>query len=187
MVWQVVVPPDEEPISLEEAKVFLRVDSDYEGDDDLIESLITAARQHVELTCNRALVTQEWSGVFASFPSTGLCLPSPLQSVDDVEIYVNGAATVFSAYRLRSQEPALMMPSSGSWPDVDDRIDAITVEITVGYGDAGDVPKPIKTAMLMMIGQWYNTREAVIVGTIVAEVPMSVNALLFPYRDGRVM
>ena len=53
-----VTAPTEEPVSLAEAKLHLRVD--YTNDDVLIGALITAARQHAENDTRRALVTQTW-------------------------------------------------------------------------------------------------------------------------------
>lgn len=40
----------------------------------------------------------------------------------------------------------------------------------------------ITTAILLLIGHWYANRESVVIGTIVSEVPMAVEALLAPYR-----
>lgn len=40
----------------------------------------------------------------------------------------------------------------------------------------------VRSAMLLMIGHWYVNREAVVIGSIPAEVPMAVTALLQPYR-----
>lgn len=40
----------------------------------------------------------------------------------------------------------------------------------------------IDQACLLLIGHWYANREAVVIGTITAEVPLAVQALLQPYR-----
>ncbi|HEX9790848.1 MAG TPA: head-tail connector protein [Kiloniellales bacterium] len=53
------VPPPVEPISLAEAKTFLRVD--ISNDDALIGSLVTAARDACERFTGRALVMQTWT------------------------------------------------------------------------------------------------------------------------------
>ena len=37
----------------------------------------------------------------------------------------------------------------------------------------------VKQAILLLVGHWYATRESVVVGTITAEVPMGVPALLW--------
>lgn len=44
------------------------------------------------------------------------------------------------------------------------------------------MPQAIKQAMLLMIGHWYATREAVNIGNIVSELPIGARALLAPYR-----
>lgn len=36
--------------------------------------------------------------------------------------------------------------------------------------------------MLLLIGHWYEHREAVNVGNIINTMPLSVEALLMPYR-----
>ncbi len=51
--------PASEPISLAEAKTFLRVDHDDE--DDFLSSLITTSRLQVEAAMGLSLVTQQWT------------------------------------------------------------------------------------------------------------------------------
>jgi uncharacterized phiE125 gp8 family phage protein len=59
----------------------------------------------------------------------------------------------------------------------------VAVEYTAGYGDtAADVPAPLRQAMLLMIGHWYEHREAVITGSISTGLPLAARALLAPYR-----
>jgi uncharacterized phiE125 gp8 family phage protein len=50
--------PAIEPLTLAEAKSFLRVE--HSADDDLIGALIKAARSEVESATRRALITQGW-------------------------------------------------------------------------------------------------------------------------------
>lgn len=40
----------------------------------------------------------------------------------------------------------------------------------------------ITVAMLLLISHWYENREAVTTGTIVAQTPLAVESLLWPYR-----
>src|SRR3990167_7589456 len=84
--------PDQEPLSLDEAKQHLRVDIDEH--DELILSLVAAARQWAEDHTLRALVTQTWRLTLdyerPSFEADGRCthrivLPRPpLASVTSV-------------------------------------------------------------------------------------------------------
>ena len=72
-----------------------------------------------------------------------------------------------------------------SWPtNLQSRPDAVGVEFVAGYGDApADVPAPIRQAMRLLIGAWYENRESTAIGVSVAELPASVNvgALIAPY------
>ena len=64
--------PSVEPVSLSDAKSFLRVDSDLTDDDTLIALLISAARRYAESYCGRSFISQGWRLVLDSFPGPSL-------------------------------------------------------------------------------------------------------------------
>lgn len=66
MALRQLVAPAAEPITLEEAKLHLRVD--IPDDDALISGLISAARAAAENITRRAFVTQQWELAIDSFP-----------------------------------------------------------------------------------------------------------------------
>jgi uncharacterized phiE125 gp8 family phage protein len=76
-----IEPPSSEPLSLLEAKNYLRVE--HSADDTLIGAMITAARMQVESRTRRALMTQTWRLVLDRWPSSGtIASPaSPLREV----------------------------------------------------------------------------------------------------------
>lgn len=51
-------PPDQEPITLEEVRSYLRISTEQE--DDFLLTLIKAGRTHVESVTGRALLKQQW-------------------------------------------------------------------------------------------------------------------------------
>ncbi|MBV9347031.1 MAG: phage head-tail connector protein [Pseudolabrys sp.] len=51
-------PPATEPLSLAEAKAWLRIEHDDEND--VIAALIAGSRIHIEGATRRALITQSW-------------------------------------------------------------------------------------------------------------------------------
>lgn len=64
----------DEPVTLTEAKAFMRIDADYSSDDDQIELAISTARERLELHLNVGIVnrdiTIEWSGCPLKLPFT---------------------------------------------------------------------------------------------------------------------
>jgi hypothetical protein len=58
-------------------------------------------------------------------------------------------------------------------------------ESSPGYAEAEDpilLGDDVKAAMLLLIGNWYENRESVVIGDTAVAVPFAVEALLQPYR-----
>lgn len=69
----VTTPPSMEPVSLEEAKAHLRVD--HTVDDDLISTLIAAARSYLESITGQAFMTQQISQTADAWERLGAPVP----------------------------------------------------------------------------------------------------------------
>lgn len=194
MSLTLITGPAVEPLSLAEAKLHLRVDDDLTEDDAYIAGLITVARQYLDgpnSWLGRCLVNQTWRLDLCEFDDcVKLPLP-PLQSVTHIKYYdtddvlqtlstdvyevLTSATTYGSVHRLDSQ----------SWPTSisADKKKPIQITFVAGFGaDWNAVPVTIRHAMLMLIGHWYESREPVMVGESVSTVPLTVEALLSPYR-----
>jgi len=186
-----VTAPTVEPVSLADAKTHLRVDDD--DSNDLIVALIGAARQHVETVTGRALCTQTWDVLFDEFPDDDpLWLPkAPLQSVTSVGyIDGNGATQTWSSANYTVDAPAgphaqrgRIYPNYGGLYPLTQAIpNAVTVRCISGYGStAATVPGPIRAAMKLLIGHWFESREAVS-GDVGMPIPIGVDALLWPFK-----
>lgn len=180
--------PAEEPISLTEAKLHLRVDGSAE--DALITALIGAARRQAEHLTGRALVTQKWKLTCEAFPASceGILLPYPaLQSVQSVT-YLDEAGqrqTLSSgAYQVVTDEIVgrVVLAYGESWPAVREVPGSLEVSYTAGFGAAAVVPQDIKNWMLLTLGTLYVQREAIAAGAL-AELPRQFyDGLLDPYR-----
>jgi uncharacterized phiE125 gp8 family phage protein len=187
--WARTADAAKEPVSLAEAKAHLREDST--AADTTISALIVAARQYVEEHTGRALLTQTWSLVLDCFPTGGdqtIRLPRPpLVSVVSI-VYVagDGTSTTWGSANYRvdgSSEPArITLAYDATWPTARDVSNAVTITYQAGYGAAAAVPDAIKQAMYLLIGHWYTSREAEVVGTVVGRLGFAVDALLAPYR-----
>lgn len=183
-----IAPPAAEPISLTTAKTHLRVGTTDE--DALIGALIAAAREQAEHATGRVFITQTWELVMERFPTDGeIRIPlAPVAVVDSVKYYdAAGALLTVPAtdYQLSLAElrPRIVPANGKTWPVSAQRLDAVKVRFTAGYGpDEASVPAAIRQWMLLRIGALYEHREAVANGTV-AELPRShVDGLLDPYR-----
>lgn len=179
MPFQLVTPPAGEPVSVEHAKLHLRVDVD--DDDVLIASLITAARQAAETLTGRQLMTARWKLVLDAFPGPALMgvpagasfsLPGhaillakcPVQSVVSIDyLDMNAHLQVMPAsdYVLDAAcEPARLSPVFGkTWPPSLPQIGAVTVTFDAGYGAADAVPEGLKSWIKLRVGSLYGHRE----------------------------
>lgn len=183
MNYTLVTPPATEPLTLEETKLFLRVDSNVE--DTLITSLIKAARSKVEADTWRSLITQTWKlsmdkDEVKTF--TGLT-KSPIQSISYVKYFdinvVQQTLTTGSYQANLLNEPAII--KINPIPTMAEIMNAMEIQFISGYGVAASVPEDLKHAMKLLIGHWYEHREAVTVGNM-KDVPMAYDALITPYK-----
>lgn len=189
-----IIGPSLDPVSLAEAKAHLRVD--IADDDGLIAGYILAARVHVEQHLNRVLIAQTWDYTLDyGWPSkTWKCervtLPlSPVMSVTSITYVASDGSSQtldpsqYKVVNLDTGETAIVPAYGASWPSARREMGAVVVRFVAGYGtQPGGIPEPIRQAMLLLIGHWYENREAVNVGNIVSELPLACSALLFPYR-----
>lgn len=201
MALNLVTAPATEPVTLTEAKAHCRVSGTDE--DTLITSYLLAARRHLEAETRRAFVTQTWDWTIDyrwpciwdrhyQFHRPQITVPlAPLQSVTSISYVDEAGDTQVLAtdqYRVtqlnNARAEGLIEPAYDvSWPTLREQTAAVTVRMVCGYGHASNpMPEELRQAMLLLIGHWYNVREAVNIGNIVNESPLSVASLVFPYR-----
>ncbi len=188
--YKISTDPASEPLTTAEAKTHLRVA--HSDDDTYIDSLIKMARTLVEEECNRALITQTWEGYLQDFPGSDddyeiMINKCPVSSVSSIQYYDsdNSLQTLSTDYyeAYTEGEPAIIrLKYNQSWPSVYDRKKAIIITFVTGSANAAAVPQPLKNAMLMIIGHYYENRQDVITGMSVNEVPMASRALMAPYK-----
>lgn len=188
MTLALITPPEQEPVTLDELKGFASVD--FADDDDLLSALGMAAREFVEAVTGCAVATQTWELTARTWPADIINLPkAPLQAVESVK-YRNAAGSVIT---LTPDQDYIAHTAGGtvepkaSWPVVGDYPDAVQVRFTVGYSDADQVPKRIKTAIMALALHWFDTRRPVEgADGATRKVPFHVKALLAQMRGGRL-
>lgn len=162
-----VTGPSEEPVSIEETRSHLREDSTEQ--DEIINALITAAREDGEDYTRQAWVTQTWDLKLDDFPDGDepILVPKPpLQSITYIRYVAatgNTATLTATGYRVDTDsEPGRVEPAVGTtWPtNTRDVTGAVTVRFIAGYGAAAAVPQKLKRGLLLHVGNLYENRES---------------------------
>lgn len=108
----------------------------------------------------------------------------PWQSVSSIAyLDINGDSQTLatSAYGFDSDRGLIYLKKDQLWPCTYDEPLAVTITYLAGWTSKDLVPEDIRQAVLFMLGHNYVNREAVINGSISAEVKMTVEAYLAPW------
>ena len=163
----VTTPPIVEPVNVTEAKAWLKVD--WDSEDSLIETLITAAREKCEQYTNRAFISQGITESFGIYDDVILSVGDVI-SIDSVTV---GETALTSADYTTDDAIDGFKITLNDLPD-----DRVTVVYTAGYGaSANDVPKAINAAILLMVSDLYDNR-----GDKVKRLPTASENLLNTVR-----
>lgn len=205
---QIVTASTCEPLTLDEAKDWLRVGKDVGADEGLIDTLITAARKVVEDRTHRLFYHTTCALYVDGFPddSTGVVrLPvAPLVSIESVTSYDStDAATAMSSSDYSADtysEPGrLSLRANGTWPTNLRNANGGRVLFVAGHssstgsGSTG-VPaacQPMVQAMKLLLAHLYENRQQVTMApgqTVALDLPYGVEYLLagltLPEVDG---
>jgi uncharacterized phiE125 gp8 family phage protein len=195
-LYLIEAPSQDDVLSVDEAKRYLRVDLD--DDDELIEGLIAAAIQNIDGRdgwLGRALAAQTWELRQHDFGGQSIKIPlPPLIAVESVKYYdAEDALQTLPTdhYEIVGAggygKATIMLKDGKSWPALGRRAENVLVRFRAGYvtnesPQVGNVPAPIVTAIKRQVGAMYEHREAVIVNSTASKLPGGVEALLLPLR-----
>jgi len=178
-------------ITLEEAKHHCRVD--ISDDDAYITSLIAVASEYVTSRTGMSTADMHWEGELLAFPSTDeerIVLPhGPKDGNTPGSIYWTnkdgtGGARNFGdtrnvqAYPViygDSPHPAIVTSPGSSEPYVQtwpDNVDPGSRGITISWSTLPSSDPMIKHAGLMLIANWYTSREPVTAGLSATNMPV---------------
>lgn len=186
MTITILTPPSSEPITLAEAKLFLRVDQNAE--DSLITTLIAAAREAVEVACGRALITRRvresldiWRRDSVGGAIMGL---GPVTNIVAVRLIAdNGAQSVIdpTRYRLEGAGDRPRLVFEAGVPATLRSAGGIEIEYDAGYAaSAASLPVALRIATMQVVAALYETRQGQ------TQIPEAARALMAPFAPARL-
>lgn len=184
-----LVGPAVEPIPLAEMKAYLRLDGAEE--DDLVGTLVAAARVTIERQTRSCLIEQSWRYALGGWPGDRrVRLPlHPIRAVEAVRVSRDiGSPTVLASglYRLEAGGDVACLvvdreahEAAGAWPRIE-------IDLTCGFGaDAEAVPEPLRLAIRRLVAWWFehrgDERQSGPPG-----LPSDVAALIAPFTRARL-
>lgn len=202
MNYRVITPPAAEPISLDDAREHLRIEPfgspPEHPDDAYVSSLISVARQFCEEYLERSLATQTIELAKDSFTDPIDLQNLPVQSVQSITyVDIDGVTQTLSdsVYALDTFKGVVRLKYGQQFPATRNQANAVIVTYTAGYtnGESPDtypLPAPIRSAMMLIIGNFYENRQQDLLGNTrisFNSLPLGVYNLLQPYRLGMGM
>lgn len=161
---KVTSAPASEPVTLAEAKAQLKVD--HSDEDDLITSLIIAAREISEAYSGRSFISQTRTVTMDRFPycrTKEIILPyGPVTAVTSFTyLDTNGLSQSLTGggtdYTADSNGEIYRMKHIDQWPDTqEDRLNTVTIVYTAGYTT---LPTVVKQAILQQVASMYENRS----------------------------
>lgn len=159
--------------------------SNTDHDQDLVDLAVTAITM-LERACGRLFLTRTVTWKFDEFPLED-CLEVPLPpfiSVTSIAyIDTDGVEQTWdsSKYLVSTSTPGRIEPiESESWPTTKNRVDAVTITFSAGYGATeSTIPAGIRQAIKTCVKYWFE--EA----TPEGEIPSGAMSLIDGFKHGR--
>lgn len=164
-----------EPVTLDEVKIYLRLQATYEDEDDLLTRWIKEARKEAEHKTRRACLPQTWKLFLDNFESTMVLPRAPLSSntTDVVITYLDEASgqstTLPSTYYTvdyDSEPGRVRLAYDSDWPDVYPVPNAVQISFVAGFKlntavtpTTDTCPEGIEDWIMMRVAQKYEDRK----------------------------
>lgn len=169
-------------------------------EDNLLSLYNIAARKYVEKLTGRALITQTYQLYLDRWPENNrfnewlhpnggqILLPyPPLQTVTSIKYYGEDdteytfSSDDYEVDNISEFKGRIATRAGSQWPTENLRIlNPIKIEYVTGYGDdAADVPEEYKIAIKMLVGHFYENREATAINKMIPDyIKMGISELL---------
>jgi uncharacterized phiE125 gp8 family phage protein len=186
MIVTTLAGPAAEPVSLAEAKDYLRIAGD--GQDELVAGLVGAARARIEELTGVAMIVRTLRVSLDGWPRgtmerRGVRLPvRPAGALSAVRVFdaYGEAAVATSRFTLPAGRAAKLMWTDGAFPRPGQRVGGIEIDYAAGFGEAPeDVADGLRLAVKRLAAHAYIARDP---ETMSGALPVDVAGLIGPWR-----
>lgn len=165
MPIDLVTPPTAPAVSLDDAKLHLRVENSLE--DTLIEAQVDAATQAAEHIMQRGVMPQQRAYTAHGFPAGSCPMTIRFGGITDIDsiTYVDpdGQLQTLAAsdYSVTISDRLTYISPVLDWPDVDGLHPLpVSVIFNCGWQDAAHVPAAVRSWILLRLAALYEMRSA---------------------------
>lgn len=189
MAVSLITAPASRPITLDEVKTHLRIET--QDDDAYLESLIEAGIAHLQNVSGLKLITQTWRQYLDKLPESRAIRLAvfPVRSILSARYFDSeGVEKTIAESQLeldRFSNPARLEISSAFASG--QNFNGIEIDIEAGFGDtATQVPDSLRRALLILVAHNYEFRGAVPIGNMPASEPHGFRTLITPFRRMKI-
>jgi uncharacterized phiE125 gp8 family phage protein len=164
LTYQVTTAPTASIVTLSDVKQQLYIDTN--DDDNLLQRLIDTAERYIGTWTQRALPTQTYTYYMDCFDGEIRLPISPVQSITSITYKdTDSADQVISSFQLDNvSQPTRILPALNAYfPETDESLNNVRIVFVAGYTDLADMrtkKQELEHAVMLLVGQWYENREA---------------------------
>ncbi len=204
MHTQLITSATGRPINVGVMKMQLRLSTSTGtgSESTFIGNLIDTATKRVEELTGQKLLLQTWKAYPSAWPSTRNYIKMPYSPLLHITsstgvVYKNSSGSTYlmastgdNSWRedTVSKPGRLILENDADWPgETLYNINPIAIQFRCGYGtsaagDATKIPWELIQAVKMLVGHWYENREASMVGKAVTMIPDGFDALIANHK-----
>ncbi len=182
----IVTAPTKVPITLENVKGIIGLESDQKQFDNIIDELILAAVDYFQQESNTIIMEQTWKGYVEDWPLEDdyieILLP-PLKSITAIKYTTSaGVPTTWANTEydvdINAKPGRVFLGYLKNWPTsiLTPASNAIEIEFICGYENQDNVPQDIKVALKLLVEHWFTNRGES------SKVPKAVESTIFKHK-----
>jgi len=153
------VAPTSLPLKKSEVKQHLNLNVTDISHDEELDLLIESAVSKYEQDTSSAILAQTWVQLFPVFQDGLRISKFPVSTISSIAYFDQAGASQAlssSVYAYDQTAREIRLKPNQSWPDVQDRWDAVTVTFVAGYANDAAIPRQVKHALLLLVGHYFD-------------------------------